>query len=195
MDVPDRHPRGHSTRAALVAAARALFTERGYSGVGTEEVVEHAGVTRGALYHHFRDKRDLFRAVFQQMEGEIVNEILARISDADTQDPLEALGIGIRTFLNVCEDPRMTQVGLIDAPSVLGWAEWRQIGADHGLALIVEALRGAKDAGLLRGVEVAPLAHLLLAALGEAAMYIANAKDRAAARREMETALFTLLER
>lgn len=194
MDREDRLSKGYKTRAALLDAARELFTERGYSGVGTEELVRHAGLTRGALYHHFRDKRDLFRAVFRQMEGEIVNKILARIADTGAVDPIEALGVGIRSFLDVCEDPALTQVGLVDAPSVLGWAEWRQIGAEHGLSLIADALQAAKDAGQLRDAEVRPLAHLMFAALGEAAMFVANAKDRAAARREVEAAIFTLLE-
>lgn len=194
MGPDDRHLRGQTTRAALLDAARELFAERGYSGVGTEELVQHAGVTRGALYHHFHDKRDLFRAVCQQMEGEIVNEILAKIADAGAEDPIEALWVGIRSFLDVCEDPAMTQVGLVDAPSVLGWAEWRQIGAEHGLSLVARALQAAQDAGRLRDAKVRPLAHLMLAALGEAAMFVANAKDRAAARREVEAALFTLLE-
>lgn len=194
MDRPDPSPRSQATRAALLEAARELFAERGYSSVGTEEVVKHAGVTRGALYHHFRDKRDLFRAVFRQMEGEIVNEILATITDSGADDPMEALGVGIRSFLDICEDPAKTQVGLVDAPSVLGWSEWREIGAEHGLSLVVTALQAAQDAGGLRDASVQPLAHLLLAALGEAAMFVANARDRTAARREVETAIFTLLE-
>lgn len=194
MEGADRHARGRATRAALLVAARELFAKRGYSGVGTEELVKHAGVTRGALYHHFRDKRDLFRAVFRQMEGEIVNEILAQIADAGAEDPIEALWVGIRSFLDVCEDPAKTQVGLVDAPSVLGWAEWRQIGAEHGLALVARALQAAQDAGRLRDAKVQPLALLIFAALGEAAMFVAYATDRAAARREVEAALFTLLE-
>jgi AcrR family transcriptional regulator len=194
MKREDRSQRSQATRATLLEAARELFSRRGYSNVGTEELVKHAGLTRGALYHHFRDKRDLFRAVFRQMEGEIVSEILAKIEDAGAEDPIEALGVGIRSFLDVCEDPAKTRVGIVDAPAVLGWAEWREIGAEHGLSLVARALQAAKDAGQVRHAEVQPLAHLMLAALGEAAMFVANAKDRAGARREVEAALFTLLD-
>ena len=176
MDPPDDlTERGRRTRDALLDAARELFMQRGYSAVGTEEIVKHADVTRGALYHHFRDKRDLFRAVFRQMEGQIVGEIMAQVEAADTDDPIEALWVGIRSFLDVCEDRQRIQVGLIDAPSVLGWTEWREIGAEHGMALVVTALEAARDAGGLRSAEVQPLAHLLFAALGEAAMFVANA--------------------
>src|SRR5918998_5504879 len=95
---PDRPPRGDATRAALVATARALFTERGYAGVGTEEVVRRAGVTRGALYHHFRDKQDLFRAVYEEIEAELVAGIAARVEGV--ADPVELLAEGVRAFLD-----------------------------------------------------------------------------------------------
>src|SRR4051794_27076976 len=100
-----RPERGEATRAALVAAARGLFAERGYGAVGTEEVVRRAGVTRGALYHHFRDKRDLFRAVYEETELEIVASIGARMEGV--ADPMELLVTGVRAFLDACSDPVM----------------------------------------------------------------------------------------
>ncbi len=181
-----------ATRTALMTAARELFTERGYAAVGTEEIVGRAKVTRGALYHHFADKRDLFRAVHEQMEQEIVDAIAARMDG--TADPLELLKIGTRAFLDACMDPAHAQVNLLDAPSVLGWAEWREIDMRYGMGLITAGLQGGIDAGVLRDQPVLPLAHLLLAAMGEAAMMIANSQDPKATRDEMEVSLLELLE-
>jgi AcrR family transcriptional regulator len=184
--------RREATRAALVGAARELFAERGYAHVGTEEVVERAGVTRGALYHHFRDKQDLFRAVYEQSEEEVVASVAAQM--AGIEDPVELLEAGTRGFLDACGDPALRQIGLLDGPAVLGWAEWREIGARYGLALIVGGLQAGMDAGRLRKADVTPLAHLLLGALGEAAMLIASADDPEAARRRVEGSLMALLE-
>jgi AcrR family transcriptional regulator len=183
---------GEATRAALVRAARELFTERGYGGVGTEEIVRRAKLTRGALYHHFADKKDLFRAVHEQMEGEVIEAIVARM--AGTGDPFELLLIGTRAYLDVCTDPAITRVTLVDAPSVLGWEEWREIDMRHGLGIVIAGLQGGMDVGVLRRQPVRPLAHLLLGAMGEAGMVIANAGDPKAARGEVEPALVGLLE-
>jgi AcrR family transcriptional regulator len=187
-----KEERAQATRAALMSAARELFTERGYAAVGTEEIVGRAKVTRGALYHHFADKRDLFRAVHEQMEGEIVDAIAARMDG--TADPLELLKTGTRAFLDACMDPAHAQVNLLDAPSVLGWAEWREIDMRHGMGLVTAGLQAGIDAGVLRDQPVLPLAHLLLAAMGEAALMIANSADPGATRDEMEASLLALLE-
>ncbi len=187
-----KEERAQATRTALLQAARDLFTEHGYAAVGTEEIVRRAKVTRGALYHHFTDKRDLFRAVHEQMEGEIVSAIAATM---DPQaDPLEALKTGTRAFLDACMDPAHARVNLLDAPSVLGWAEWREIDMRHGLGLVSAGLQGGMEAGVLREQPVRPLAHLLLAAMGEAALMIANSPDPQATRDEMELSLLELLD-
>jgi AcrR family transcriptional regulator len=183
---------GEATRSALVSAARELFTERGYGGVGTEEIVRRAELTRGALYHHFTDKKDLFRAVHEQIEGEVMEAIGGRMAAA--ADPWELLLIGTRAYLDVCTDPAITRVTLVDAPSVLGWEEWREIDMRHGLGIVIAGLRGGMDAGVLRRQPVRPLAHLMLGAMGEAGMVIANAADPAGARAEIEPALLGLLE-
>jgi AcrR family transcriptional regulator len=190
--MPTKEERAQATRTALMSAARELFTERGYAGVGTEEIVGRAKVTRGALYHHFTDKRDLFRAVHEQMEGEIVDAIAARMDG--TADPLELLKTGTRAFLDACMDPAHAQVNLLDAPSVLGWAEWREIDMRYGMGLMTAGLQAGMDAGVLREQPVLPLAHLLLAAMGEAAMMIANSKEPRATRDEMENSLLEVLE-
>lgn len=187
-----RAERGESTRATLVRAARELFSARGYGAVGTNEIVERAGVTRGALYHHFHDKRDLFRAVYEQVEQEIVEGTVAEMSAVE--DPWELLVRGTRSFFDACTDPALRQIGLIDAPAVLGWQEWREVGSRYALGLVTFGLRNAIDAGALRPGDVTQLAHLVFGALGEAAMLIANADDPRAERERAEATVLLLLE-
>jgi AcrR family transcriptional regulator len=190
--MPTRDERADATRATLLAVARELFGQRGYAEVGTEEIVERAGVTRGALYHHFDGKRELFRAVHEQLEREILDGIVGLMREAN--DPVEMLRIGLAAFLNMCTDRRITRISMVDAPTVLGWAAWREIGERHALGMISAALTAGMDAGLLRGQPVRPLALVLLGAVDEAALYIANAEDPDAARAEMEPVLLSLLD-
>jgi AcrR family transcriptional regulator len=192
MSVPTRPDRGEATRDALLAAARTLFAEHGYAGVGTEEVVRRAGVTRGALYHYFRDKQDLFRAVFEQTESEIMQTIIARVEGLT--DPMEELAVGVSAFLDACGDPTLMRIGLRDAPGVLGWEEWREIGNRHGLGLVTGALGWAMDEGQIARADVRTLGHLLLAALAEASLLIASAEDPVAAREEVERTLMLLID-
>jgi AcrR family transcriptional regulator len=189
---PSRAEQADATRAELLRVARELFAERGYAAVGTEEIVREARVTRGALYHHFRDKRELFRQVHETLESELVERIGAAM--AGVQDPLELLETGLRAFLDACTEPEMIRIALIDAPTVLGWEEWREIDAKYGLGIVTFGLQNAMEAGVMPWQDVRPLAHVLLGALGEAAMLIANADEPEAARREVERPLLGLLE-
>jgi AcrR family transcriptional regulator len=185
-------PRGEGTRSDLVRVARELFAERGYAAVGTEEIVRRASLTRGALYHHFENKKDLFRAVHEEMERDLVQSIGDRI--AGIEDPWKLLVTGVRAFLDACTDPALRRIALLDAPAVLGWEEWREIDARYGLGLVSFGLENAMNAGVFRRREVRPLAHLVLGALGEAAMLIATAPDPRAAREEVESPLLALME-
>jgi AcrR family transcriptional regulator len=187
-----REVEARSTREALIEAALALFTERGYAAVGTEEIVARAKVTRGALYHHFEDKRDLFRSVFERVEAGLMERIGTRMKTA--KDPWELMLNGMRSFLDACEEPAVKQIALTDAPSVLGWQEWREIDNRHGLGLTRAALEGAVAAGVLRPIAVEPMAHLFVAALSEAAFVIAYADRPRKARAEVEQALVQLAE-
>jgi AcrR family transcriptional regulator len=180
------------TREALIGAALELFAERGYADVGTEEIVARAKVTRGALYHHFEDKRDLFRAVFERVEADLMERIGATMGGAE--GPWELMVAGMRSFLDACEEPAVKRISLTDAPAVLGWVEWREIDNRHGLGLTRAALEGAVAAGVLRPIAVDPMAHLLVAALSEAAFVIANAEQPRKARAEVERALLQLVE-
>lgn len=183
-----------ATRSALVAVARELFAKRGYAGVGTEEIVQQARVTRGALYHHFRDKKDLFRTVHEQLESELAETIARRLADGPSDDPVALLRTGVRAFLDQCMDPALARIALVDAPSVLGWQEWRRVDEKYGLGLVMAGLEGAMAAGAIREQPVKLLAHLILGALSEAGMLIANADDPKAARTAVEPPLLALLE-
>jgi AcrR family transcriptional regulator len=185
--------RSEATRTALVEAARPLFAQRGYAGIGTEEIVRAAGVTRGALYHHFDGKRELFEAVYVQIEVELAERIADGALSSGAAAPLEAMRAGAEMFLRACTDPEVQQIVLLDGPSVLGWDRWREIGAEHGLGLIEGTLQAAVDAGAIAEQPVRPLAHVLMGALDEAAMLVARAEDPEAARAEVGRTLDTLL--
>jgi AcrR family transcriptional regulator len=141
--------RSEATRRRLVAAARTLFTERGYAGVGTEEIVQAAGVTRGALYYQFRDKSDLFAAVAETVHAEIAQRITAGAQADGPTDPMAALHAGVQRFLEVCADPAVERIILLDAPAVLGWHAWRDLADRYGLGLLQHALQAAIDAGAI----------------------------------------------
>jgi AcrR family transcriptional regulator len=183
--------RSEATRAALIQAARKLFARRGYAGVGTEEIVRCARVTRGALYHHFASKEDLFRAVFEQLEAELTNRIAAVAAAAE--DPYRALSAGADAFLDACLDPAVQRITLLDAPAVMGWQQWREIGARYGLGLVQDALQAAMDQGLIARQPVAPLAHVMLGALDEAAMLVAQSSDEGRTREEVGRIVARLL--
>jgi AcrR family transcriptional regulator len=185
--------RSEATRTALIEAARPLFAERGYAGVGTEEIVRAAGVTRGALYHHFDGKRELFEAVYVQLEVELAERIATGALNAGAEAPLDAMRAGAEMFLQACTVPEVQQIVLLDGPSVLGWDRWREIGAEHGLGLIEATLQAAIDAGAVAPQPVRPLAHVLMGALDEAAMLVARAADPEAARAEVGRTIDTLL--
>ena len=191
MNVKVRQP--EATRAALVASARALFAERGYAAVGTEEIVKRAGVTRGALYHHFGDKASLLEAVYGRIEAESTARVARIVLGSELESPLEAMKAGIGAFLEECAKPELRQIALHDAPAVLGWERWREIGAANGLGLIEASVAAAIEAGEIRDLPVKSTAHLLMGALDEAAMVLAR-DERPEARAEVTEVLVTLLE-
>lgn len=184
--------RSRTTRAALVDTARRLFAERGFGQVTAEEITAAAGVTRGALYHHYADKQDLFRAVFEELEEEMTGEVAATLA-AHPDDQRAGIVAALARCLDLCQRPDIVRVALTDAPVVLGWPQWRAIEARHGLGLITHALQTAADQRMFVGGPVPVLAQLVLGAVTEAALMIAHAPDPAAARAEAEQALLCLL--
>jgi AcrR family transcriptional regulator len=175
-----------ATRARLVDSARKLFSTKGFSSVSTEAIVAAAGVTRGALYHQFDDKAALFAAVYEQMEEELVADVGQRIVAAGPGDQLQAMRVGARLFLDLVSAPDVQQIVVIDAPAVLGWEQWRAVGIKYGLGIIEAMLAQAIADGVIPDQPLRPTAHVLLAALDEAALYIARAADNRQAREEMD---------
>ena len=186
--------RTEATRAALIAAARPLFAQRGYAGVGTEEIARLAGVTRGALYHHFDGKRELFEAIYEQIEIELAERIASGALRANATSPLAAMKAGVEMFLLASTEPETQRIVLLDGPAVLGWDRWREIATEHGLGLIEATLQAAVEAGAIDPQPVRPLAHVLMGALDEAAMLVARADDAERMRAEVGRTLGTLLD-
>jgi len=186
--------RSESTRAALIAGARPLFAARGYAEVGTEEIVRAAGVTRGALYHHFAGKRLLFEAVYEQLEAELAERIAAGAFAANAEAPLEALKAGVEMALKASTEPEVQRIVLLDGPAVLGWDRWREIAAEYGLGMVEATLRAAIDAGEIPAQPARPLAHVLMGAMDEAAMLVARAENPESMRVEVGRTLTFLLD-
>jgi AcrR family transcriptional regulator len=180
-----------ATRAALVSSARALFAERGYAAVSIEEIVRRARVTRGALYHHFDDKSDLFRAVFESVQQDLAK----RLMQAASSQPDEAkhLEIGCHAFLDACTEPDVQRIVLLDGPAVLGWEAWHESDVNFGLEMLQRSIETAMEGGSVERQPVVPLSHLLLGALNGSGLEIARSSDPARARREMRKALDRLL--
>ena len=157
------------TRAALLTAARALFADKGYAETGTPEIVKAAGVTRGALYYHFDDKRDLFRAVFEAEEQTLADRINAA-SAPHVEDAVEALMAGTRAFLDAATDADTNRIVFVDGPAALGWETWREIDDAYAATTLREGLSAGMGAGALRDLPLDELTNLLGAAFNEAAL-------------------------
>ncbi len=185
--------RSAATRAALVAAARPLFAERGFGGVGTETIVQAAGLTRGALYHQFADKTDLFEAVYEAVEEDLARRLGERIAASGVSDPIEAMQLGADAWLDACGEQEVQQIVLLDGPAVLGWQRWREIGLRYGLGLLEGLLTHAIEVGRISPQPVAALAQVLVGALDEAALYIARSADQATASEDIRRVIARLV--
>ena len=177
------------TRAALIAVARRLFGAEGFAAVGAERVAQEAGMTRGALYHHFTDKADLFAAVLDQVEAEIARRVADSVAGFDPSDTTGMLLAGADAWLDASTEPDLQRIVLLDGPSVLGWDRWREICLRHTVGLIAALLQDGIDRGSLPPQPVQALTHVLVGAVDEAALYLAKAGDGAAARADMDLVL------
>ena len=179
------------TTAALVAAARELFADKGYAQVSLAEIVDAAGVTKGALYHYFDGKDALFQAVLEQIHAEVAD----RIEQAtDGLDSWQQLVVGCRTFLTASAEPHRQQIMLIDAPSVLGWGTWRRLDASTSMQHLIDVLTRLVEEGEIPQQPVVPLAHLLSGAMNEAALWLAGSDHPRRDLKQTLTALTGLLE-
>jgi len=180
-----------ATRRRLVRVARRLFGRRGFNAVSAEEVVAAAGLTRGALYHHFGGKEGLFRAVV----GEVMGEVKVRVAQASVHagSPLAAVEAGVSEFLAVCAEPATQRVLLVDGPAVLGWHDWRGMDLDFGLGLLRSGLEAAMAARQIAVPDAEIATHLLAGALVDGAMLIGRSPGDSTIRGDVEATLLELL--
>jgi AcrR family transcriptional regulator len=183
--------RSTGTTEALLASARRLFAEQGYARTSLSEIVADAGVTKGAVYHHFSGKEDVFRAVFEREQ----RALMRVVADAALRegDPWAGFHAGWRAFLEASRDPSVQRITLLDASAALGWDASREIATSYTVAMLTTGLERAMAAGRIIERPVAPLARLLYAAMCEGAMLIARAADTSAASQEISDAVDTLL--
>ena len=186
--------RSATTREALVAAARRLFAAQGFADVPTDAIVAAAGVTRGALYHQFADKTALFDAVMEAVEADIARRLADTVAAAGVSDPVEALRHAVRTWLDICVEPEIHRIALVDGPSVVGWTHWREVCQRHVFGLAQALLTHGIELGRIRPQPVRPLAHVLMGASDEAALYVAESADPAQARADMLQVLDRLID-
>jgi AcrR family transcriptional regulator len=180
-------------REEVLEAAHDLFMERDYELVSIEEILERSGVSRGALYHHFPAKLDLFLAVFEASERRVLE--LVAVSAATATGPFEALVDAAKAYLRLCEtDEELRRIGLTQGRAVLGWEGWRGAASELGIAVVLALVSAAIAAGELPPRDPETTAQILLGALIEAAMLIVVAEDRGTARRRSEAVIVDLLE-
>ena len=161
--------------------------------MSTETIVAAAGVTRGALYHQFGGKTNLFEAVYEAIEEDLARGLGEMIAASGVSDPIEVMGLGASAWLDACGEQEVQQIVLLDGPAVLGWARWREIGMRYALGLIEGLLSHAIEVGRIPPQPVRALAHVFVGALDEAGLYIARAEDQVAAREEMRAVIATLV--
>ncbi|HEY9303019.1 MAG TPA: TetR family transcriptional regulator [Mycobacterium sp.] len=176
--------RAAETRDALIAAARPLFAGQGFAEAALEAIVRAAGVTRGALYHHFADKTELFAAVFEQVEGEVAVRMGEAIAASNETDPVEVMRLGAGFWLDACSDPEVQRIVLVDAPAVLGWTRWTEIGNRYNIGLVRALLTNAVETGRIPAQPIEATALTLLGAMREVTLYVARAEDHDQAREE-----------
>lgn len=187
-----RDARSDATRSRLLASAARLFGTRGYADTSLEEVVRRARVTKGALYHHFVDKRALFEAVFEEEERKLMDAAVAAATPG--RDAWQRLRAGCHAFLRACLAPAVQRIVLVDAPAVLGWDRWRELDARYALALLESAVADAMATRPAARRSAKVLAHLLMAAVTEAAMLLARADEPSGALARVTVELDALLD-
>jgi AcrR family transcriptional regulator len=183
--------RSEATTSDVLTAARRLFAETGYAATSLDAIASAAGLTKGAIYHHFSSKRDVFLAVYEQERGRLSE--IERAAYGRKRDPWDGFIAACLAFLEASADPEVQRITLLDAPGALGWETIREIFVRDDLRTMIVALEAAMEAGRLRKRPVEPIAHLLHGAMGELAMHIAHAEDQRAALRTASAELRRLL--
>jgi len=186
--------RAAETREALIEAARPLFAAQGFADVALETIVRAAGVTRGALYHHFADKTELFAAVFEQVEGEVAARMGEAIAASNQTDSVEVMRLGADFWLDACSDPEVQRIVLVDAPAVLGWLRWTEIGDRYNTGMVRALLTNAVETGRIPPQPIEATVMTILGAMREATLYVARAEDHDQARRDAGEVMNRLIQ-
>ena len=186
--------RSAATQHALITAARKLWGERGYDAVSTPEIAEAAGVTRGAMYHQYSEKNQLFLAVLEAVETELMRRLASAVAAAEPKTPADALRSSADAWLDIAQEPEIRQLILLDAPRILGWGGFREISLRYALGMTEQLLSAAIEAGELRAQPVRALATIMIGALDEAAMTIANAEEPEREEAEVRIVVHNLIE-
>jgi AcrR family transcriptional regulator len=186
-----RDEHAQATRDAILAAARKLFTAEGYDSSSIDEIAATARVTSGALYHHFRNKREIMRAVFETLEAELKDRVAAAGDGAKT--PSEAMRRALRALFDACLEDDIRSIVFEQAPRVLGWEEWRKIDAAYATGLLLDLLSGLRQERKIGAYDDRVVASLFLAALAEAGLQIARNRDNQQLRRQCEKTLEAFL--
>jgi AcrR family transcriptional regulator len=188
--MPTKAQQREETTRTLVATARDLFAGKGFAHVSLNEIAQVAGVTKGALYHYYAGKDDVFRVVL----GQIHEELAAEVGAVAAGDPWRSLVQGCRTFLELATDARNRRILLVDAPAVLGWEAWRELDENASMRHLIDQLRVLVDAGLMADQPLEPLAHLISGALNEAALWLAASTEPERDRDQVMASLERLLD-
>lgn len=167
--------RSEATQTRIIAVARDIFTREGYAGASLAEIVKKANVTTGAIYHHYGDKRGLFKAVAKHLEQEILNEVA---KTPPMSDPWEAFEAGIVATLETCARPDIQRIVFQEAPTVIGLAEWREIELQYAFGIMRAAIGELSAAGLIDEPDANLTAHIVLGAIIQSAHGVATADDK-----------------
>ena len=186
--------RAAETRDALIGAARPLFASVGFADASLETIVRNAGVTRGALYHHFADKTELFAAVFERVEAEMAVRMGEAVAAAGHSDPVEIMRLCSGLWLDACAEPEVQRIVLLEALAVLGWERWSDMGHRYNIGFVKGLLTDAIESGSIPPQPVEATALTIMGALREATLYIARADDQHRARADAGAVMDRLLD-
>ncbi len=191
--MPTQAERTEATRGKLIATGRALFAENGFADTSTDDILSASGVSRGAMYHHFSSKTELFQAVFEAVEDDLTNDVMVAATASSETDPMRILEAGFDAFLDQCRNPEVQRIVMLEGPTVLGWDTWHELDERYAFGTIKFVLATAADSGRIEPDAVDPLSHLLLGAIMQAGMVVARADDPAAAKKAMVASFAQLL--
>lgn len=185
-----RERQAEATRQLLVSVARRLFADQGYAATSVEDIIQAAGVARGALYHHFAGKDALFRAVYEEVQAETASRVVAAALAGP--DPWTGVRAGLSAFLDACLEPEFRRIVILDSVPVLAGDVWDG-GIEHNELPMLRSVLTPLVEAFLPGVPVEPLTHVALGGLYGAALYIARAAKPKAARAEADVVLDTII--